>query len=123
MTYEAFVLTPESRTHLLDNIEPKYTEVIAHHVTHRFGVPENPEGGYGKIVSITVVGYAEEDGLEALVVHVNGEAKRPDGKRYHITLSLDREKGKKPQMSNQLIAAGFTQLNQPFSISAKFAYI
>lgn len=123
MTYEAFVLTPESRAHVIDNFPPKYPEVIAHHVTHRFGVPKGDSSLYGKIVHIRVIGYAVEDGIEALVVAVNGQDRRPDGKFYHITLSLDRNKGKKPQMSNEMIVRGFIPYSDGISFSAKFSYI
>lgn len=123
MTYEAFVLTPESRAHVIDNFPPKYPEVIAHHVTYRFGVPKGESCLYGNIVSVRVIGYAVEDGIEALVVAVNGQDRRPDGRFYHITLSLDRNKGKKPQMSNEMIERGFIPYSDGISFSAKFSYI
>jgi len=49
------------------------------------------------------------------MVEINGERKRPDGKLYHITLSLDRAKKKKPVHSNDLVAKGFKHIS-PISI-------
>jgi len=100
--YTAFVLTPETREALLEIYPPKYDKVVAEHITVEFGVPEVaelPEGEWFK-----VIGEADStDGLQALVVSVDGAYNRPDGKVYHITWSLDPDKYK-PADSNGLIA-------------------
>lgn len=100
--YTAYVLTEETREALLELYPPKYDKVIAEHITVDFGVPEGtplPEGDW-----IKVIGEADsKDGLQALVVSVDGAYKRPDGKVYHITWSLDADKYK-PVDSNELIA-------------------
>ena len=50
----------------------------------------------------TVVGYAvAEDGLEALIVAVDGSTTRPDGGTYHITWSLGGDY--RPKDSNTVI--------------------
>lgn len=102
--YTAYVLSEETREALLDRFPPKYEKVIAHHVTVDFGVPEDapvpPEA------DVKVVGYADNgEGLEALVVSVDGEKRREDGKYYHVTWSLDPEKFK-PVDSGDLIGYG-----------------
>ncbi len=99
--YTAYVLTPESRERLLKAFPPKYSEVIAEHITVDFGVPETaPEPPRA---DITVMGYADAgDGLEALILAVGGSMQRPDGSLYHITLSLDRKAGYTPKDSNSL---------------------
>lgn len=128
MSYEAFVLTEESRQKLAALFPPKYPEWIGHHVTHRFGV-ERVAGPYGHLVygvprfDVEVIGYVEEDGLEAFVCTVDKGSRRPDGKTYHLTWSLDRSKGKKPVHSNDLIARCGNQPIDPITIVTTFDYI
>ena len=100
--YTAYVLKKKSRNQLFQKFPPKFPEKIAHHITKQFGVPSNtPHPSMPK--SIKVVGYASNDKIEALIVEINGSTQRPGGGTYHITLSLDREKGAKPVHSNNLI--------------------
>lgn len=107
--YLAYELSDSDREKLLDLFPPKFPDVIAHHVTLAFGVPEPEEGAVGSRVLIKVIGHTEDESLEALVVEVDGKAQRPDGKTFHITWSLDRSKGRKPVQSNQLILnAGYS---------------
>lgn len=104
MVYSAYVITPESRAAILERFPPRFSDVICHHVSERFGVP-----GSSKVMpapaAITVVGYTSDASLEALIVTVNGTTVRPDGSVYHITLSLERLEGRKPADSNCLIAS------------------
>lgn len=116
--YQAFELDQKSRSELAAVFPPKFSEFIGHHITYRMGVPETeplPEAS-----SFKVVGYAiDEDGLECLVVEVDGTTKRPDGRTYHITWSLDRSAGFKPVSSNDVIARnGYTRLDSAINISA-----
>lgn len=100
--YTAYVLTDESREFLSEKFPPKYSKVIGHHVTVEFGVPDNTE--LPEDAEVKVIGEADSgDGLQALVVSVNGSAKRPDGGAYHITWSLEEDRYK-PVDSNELIA-------------------
>jgi len=66
--------------------------------------------------SIKVVGYVNSgDGLEALVVSVDGETTRPDGSVYHITWSLTN--GYKPVDSNKVIAErGYDVLDEQHNV-------
>jgi len=99
--YTAYVLTDESRRRLEEKYPPKYPKFIGHHITVDFGVPagaEAPEEAEVKVLGINDSG----DGLEALVVSVNGKTKRPDGSKYHITWSLDPERYS-PKDSNELL--------------------
>ena len=101
--YIAFELDEQSRNILLKTFPPKYPEVIGHHITHQFGVPEGTKLP-SDVKDVKVIGYADDGtSLEALVVDVNGSTQRPDGGTYHITWSLDREQGRKPVHSNNLI--------------------
>ena len=109
--YTAYVLSEESRNTLMEKFPPKYEKVIAHHITVEFGVPKGtppPEEA-----DLKVLGYADSgDGLEALVVSVNGSPKREDGKHFHVTWSLDPVKYK-PVDSNDLIGYGQYTLMLP----------
>ena len=99
--YTAYVLTEETREALLERYPPKYDKVIAHHVTVNGGAKKDaslPEPAHLK-----VIGEADsKDGLQALVVSVDGAYRRSDGKVYHITWSLDPDKYK-PVDSNELV--------------------
>ena len=103
--YTAYVLSETDRTRLSLVFPPKYEKFIGHHITTEFGVDKNAELPK-EDAFITVVGFADNnDGLEALIVSVDGATKRDCGKTYHITWSLDPERFK-PVDSNQLIESG-----------------
>lgn len=105
--YTAYTLTDESRQKLLDKFPPKYPNVVAHHITVEFGVPADTE--VPTEAEIRVIGEGDSgDGLQALVVSVNGSSRRPDGKIFHITWSLDPEVYK-PVDSNELLADGINK--------------
>jgi len=107
--YQAFEISAESRSRLAAQFAPKFPEFIGHHITYKMGVKSDvplPEA-----TSFKVVGYAcNEEGIEALVVEVDGTTVREDGKTYHITWSLDREAGFKPVKSNDLVKNGWTNV-------------
>lgn len=115
-TMKQLELTDESRSKILSVFPPKYSEAIAHHITYKGVVSElpTPEDEF------MVVGYADNgESLEAAVVAVNGSTARPDGSTYHITISLDRDKGVKPMHSNDLLAEKGYQKVKPFEIGIK----
>lgn len=115
--YTAYVLDKASRKKLKKAFPPKYSEFIGHHVTLKFGVPKDTPVPR-KPDKIEVVGYADTgDGLEALVVEVNGNRKRADGRVYHITWSLDRSAGYKPKDSNNLVSNKYTMIRPPIEIN------
>lgn len=89
------------RQYLLSLFKPSYPDVIAHHVTERPGVPK--DSSPPEAADVVVIGYAKGEGIEALVVQVNGTTDRPIGGTYHITWSLDAAAGFKPVDSNRLI--------------------
>lgn len=100
--YTAYVLDDATRSKLAQRFPPRYSKFIGHHVTVQFGVPANAEAP--DQADIRVIGHADSgDGLEALVVMVNGQKYREDGSMYHITWSLDPESGYKPVDSNELL--------------------
>ena len=101
--YTAYQLTEKSRKVLYYLYPPSYPEFIGHHITEKFGVssdepaPEMP-------TLVEVVGYINnEDGVEGFLVEIDGSSNRPSGGKYHITWSIDREKGYKPVNTNDYV--------------------
>lgn len=99
--YTGYLLTDKTRNTLLALFPPRYEKVVAHHVTETFGVaamtrpPEMPE-------TVTVIGYIDSgDGVEGLLVEVNGSTHRPDGSQYHVTWSL--AEGRKAFETNKYV--------------------
>lgn len=121
--YNAVVVSNNSRTLLATHFPPKYSDWIGHHVTVEFGVPKSPTLLYGKLVDLAVVGYVEDEGIEVLVVSVDGYIHRPDGKIYHITWSLDRLLGRKPVHSGAVIANSGYQPILPIQISGTLEHL
>lgn len=115
--YLAYVVPEQVRGELATRFPPKNPEFIGHHITHVFGWPATKPAPQG-MSTIKVIGHAEADGLEAFVVTVDGQALRPDGKRYHLTWSLDRAKGRKPVDSNRVVADGGHTPVQPITFTA-----
>lgn len=123
--YTGWELDDHTRNRLLVRFPPKFPDVIGHHITFKFGVTKE-EGMPPEDAVLRVVGYAvdkefeqSEPSLECLVVSVDGSERRPDGRVYHITWSLDRSKGRKPVDSNKVIHQfGFRRLSTAINISA-----
>lgn len=114
--YIGYEITEESRAIILNKFIPRHSKVICHHITERFGVTKDTPAP-DVPASILIVGYKTNDFIEALVVSINGSVHRPDGKYYHITLSLDPRVAK-PVMSNDLIRDGVWEKIQSFPIDA-----
>ena len=92
MSYTAYVLTKESRDKLLDSFPTMYPNVVAHHITVSFGVPKDTPPP-PKPKKVQAVGYINSgDGVEGLLVSVDGKIDRADGSKYHITMSLNPDK-------------------------------
>lgn len=101
MAYSGWEIDEQSRADLLTLFVPTYPDVIAHHVTAQRGVPADAQPP--EHADIQIIGHVCRDGVEALVVEVNGSKDRPYGGVYHITWSIDRAAGAKPVHSNDLI--------------------
>lgn len=112
--YTGYLLSEKSRVDLTAHFPPKYPKFIGHHATHKFGAYEGDS--IPEIEKAEIIGYAEEDGIEALVVKINGSTfNEISNSIYHITWSLDPNK-KSPKDSNKLIASkGFKDIS-PISI-------
>ena len=109
------------RNELLQQFPPRFSEVVADHVTLAARVScgaQLPSEQHGE-----VVGCADDgEGVEALVVRIGGSTDRPDGSTYHITWSLSP--GRRAKESNDGIARlGWTPSELPLSLKlepAKF---
>ena len=88
------------RASLLRRFPPRYANVVADHVTLKFGdrEAELPTETAGEIVGVADDGA----GVQALVVRIGGTTDRPDGSTYHITWSLGP--GRQAKESNEVIA-------------------
>ena len=90
MGYLAFNIDASTREKLLGHIPAAYLKTVADHITIQ--LTKKPEV-LPAAQTIDILGIADDgNGLQALVVAVDGQRLRPDGKPYHITWSLDPEK-------------------------------
>ena len=99
--YNGYLLTDHSRGLLLGMIEPLHPDIIAHHITHEFGIYEElpPDAHTARVTAV-----ASNDRVQAAVVKINGTTARTYGDSfYHVTISVDRAAGGKPNDSNELI--------------------
>lgn len=110
------------RRALLERFRPKYSRTIADHVTLAAMVAADTP--LPAETTAFVVGHVDDgQGVEALVVCVEGFSARPDGSTFHVTWSL--APGRQAKESNAVLAAReWTRLEQPISIrlaGARFA--
>lgn len=70
--------------------------MVAHHVTYYFGSDVVPPNG-----KLDIVGICDANGAQALIIKVDGNINRPDGKIFHCTWSLDA--GVPASHSNEVI--------------------
>jgi hypothetical protein len=110
------------REQLLRRFPPRYSDVIADHVTLKNNAEKAP---LPKSIEAKIVGRADDgDGLECMVVTIDGTTDRPDGSTFHITWSLDKSKGREARESNDLLRdKGWDRLDQTIPISLEPARI
>jgi len=113
--YTAHVLTSASREALTHRFPPKYPTFYGHHVTVQFGVKKGTPAP--KASTVRVVGHVDSgDGLEVLVVSVNGQTTREDGNTYHITWSINPDSGYAQDDSNKLLQSKRYTIVRPITI-------
>jgi hypothetical protein len=114
--YTGWALDTEDRKRLLEAFPPAYPDVVADHVT--FGHPALPDAILPTAREGRVVGRVDDgEGVQALVVEIEGTTDRPDGSTYHLTWSLDRARGREGRDSNDVLARlGWTPLPEPIPI-------
>jgi hypothetical protein len=108
--YTGWLVDPADRERLLQRFRPRYAEVIAHHVTLKFG---DRQARPPTETRAEIVGEADDgEGVQALVVRIDGTTDRPDGSTFHITWSLGP--GRQAKESNDVIARqGWSPLSEP----------
>ena len=93
-------LDDAERAALLEQFPPIWPDIYAHHVT----CGGSDEICLQDVETGRIVGIVDDgNGLQALVVEINGTVHRPDGSLFHITWSLDRSRGRKPVDSNDVL--------------------
>ena len=102
------------RKELLQQFPARYANVVADHVTLKAKVSStapSPDPVVGEIV-----GRADDgQGVEAMVVSIDGTTDRPDGSTYHITWSLGE--GRRAKESNDVIRdKGWERFDLPMPV-------
>jgi hypothetical protein len=116
MPVTGWKLDGEEREALLGRFPPAWQDVIADHITL------DADAGHGdplpRATRADIVGDIDDgEGLQAMVVAIDGSTARPDGSTYHITWSLDRKRGRRAVESNEVIArCGWRALGSPIPI-------
>ncbi len=89
------------RDQLLRGFAPKYPDPVADHVTLKTDAAADP---LPPSVDAAIVGHADDgQGVECMVVTIDGSTDRPDGSTFHITWSLDKAQGRKARESNDVL--------------------
>ena len=105
-------LDPGEREALLARFPPRYPEAVADHVTlQKTEAPLPPD------VTAKIVGHADDgQGVEAMVVAIDGTTDRPDGSTFHITWSL--APGRRAKESNDVLKErGWDPLGEPIPVT------
>ena len=93
-------LDESERASLLEQFPPIWPDIYAHHVT--CGLSDGAR--LSDVETGLIVGIVNDgNGVQALVIEINGTVHRPDGSLFHITWSLDRSSGRKPVDSNDVL--------------------
>ena len=100
------------REQLLRDHPPKYANTVADHITLARGDLPTPAD-----IKAVIVGRTDDDqGVEAMVVTVDGTVDRPDGSTFHITWSL--AEGRRARESNDVLKQrGWKELDHPMPLT------
>jgi hypothetical protein len=106
------------REQLLERFPPRYPDAIADHVTLKTNAEAD---ALPRPVEARIVGRTDdENGVEAMVVTIYGTTDRPDGSTFHITWSLDKQKGRRAKESNDVLKErGWTELDHPVPVTVE----
>lgn len=116
--YLGIFLSPESQQELLQRFPPKHESVRGEHVTLLFAPTEEDvaeleaKGLLGSEADVKVVGYAEDDRGQAVVVDLP-EGFRSSNTIPHVTLSVDPDT--EAVYSNELLERGYQRI-EPFTL-------
>ena len=106
------------RAKLLEQHPPRYAEAVADHVTLQVGSRQLPDN-----VQALIVGHTDDgEGVEAMVVTIDGTTDRPDGSTYHITWSLGP--GRQAKESNDVLKERrWQELDHPVPVKLTPSYL
>lgn len=111
-TVTGWKLDRSEREQLLKDHPPRYKQAVADHVTLEVGGKELP----GEVKAAIVGRTDDEQGVEAMVVTIDGSVDRPDGSTFHITWSL--ADGRKARESNDVLKErGWSELDHPIPVT------
>lgn len=105
VSYTGIVLDEKSHNKLLEIFGPTWEdepgwEPIAHHMTIKMGgLPQDKQHLLGMKFSLRIIAFAGNDKVKAVEVEAPIDTVN---KTPHITLAVNRARGGKPVMSNQL---------------------
>jgi len=113
-TVIGWLLAKDDRERLLSQFPPNYERPVAHHVTLKSDAANEP---LPPPVSAQIVGRTDDgNGVEAMVVTINGTTDRPDGSTYHITWSLGE--GRRAVESNDVLKErGWEEFDHPIPVT------
>ena len=108
-----WLLAEDDRERLLEQFPPRFQKTVAHHVTLKSEAEQDP---LPPDVQAKIVGRTDDgNGVEAMVVAIDGTTDRPDGSTYHITWSLGE--GRRARESNDVLREkGWQKLDAPIPI-------
>jgi hypothetical protein len=108
-------LPHREREQLLAIFAPRYAEIVADHVTLKFGTDADTPLPFAR--SGEIVGEVDDgEGAQALLVRIDGTTDRGDGSHYHITWS--RAPGREAKESNDVLAAtSWRRVHPPVKIA------
>lgn len=101
------------REQLLERFPPRNDQVAADHVT----LTNAEDKPLPPAVGAEILGRADDgEGVEAMVVAVDGSTDRPDGSTFHITWSL--APGRRARESNDIIRDhGWARFDEPVPVT------
>lgn len=117
--YTCWLIDEADRNSLLARFPPEYEQVITHHITHAYKVPKNTP--LPTATSGIVVGEIIDDGVQSLVVEIDGTTTRFDGETFHITVSI--ADNRYPENAKTLVRRGWYPVEPPIMISLTPTYI
>lgn len=117
--YLGLFLSPGSRREILERFPPKHQGLRTDHVTLLFGPDEEQFAEFqekhplGERHEFKVVGYAEDDRGQAVVVELPEGFARPKHGEPHVTISV--APGTSAVYSNELVERGYEKV-EPFTV-------
>ncbi len=111
-------VSSKTRELLLRHVPPNLAQVFCQNITYAYDVTSDAQYPQSPVTA-TITGVHRTAQHEALICTVNGQAFRPDGKRFHITLSTSP--GVKPaEAGNNIDDDRIERLSTPIEIEVLF---